>query len=307
MGWGATSPALGHGHAQPVGGGRGQADEHHRAGPELEGQQLDAEQGGGHRGAEHRAHPGRGAGHQQARRWAAVRWNSWPTIEPTAPPVRMIGPSAPNGPAGADADGTGDGFQHGQAGLDPAAVDQDPLHGLGDAVPADLLGAEAGHQPHDQAAADRDDDGERAQRVAVRGDQVHAEALVVEEVGEEPDHVQQGQGDPRPQRADDDGQGHEPQERAGGGEITEDRSASARRHWAANRGVSPTGLRSSLWPVRSAASRARLRSGSSSRSGCSAPSGWFMATHPSPFAGLDGRRGASRGGYTSCHDVTVAL
>ena len=31
-------------------------------------------------------------------RWAAVRWKSWPTIDPTAPPVRMIGPSAPNGP-----------------------------------------------------------------------------------------------------------------------------------------------------------------------------------------------------------------
>ena len=34
----------------------------------------------------------------RARRWAAVSRKSWPTIEPTAPPVRMIGPSAPNGP-----------------------------------------------------------------------------------------------------------------------------------------------------------------------------------------------------------------
>ena len=32
------------------------------------------------------------------RRWAAVSRKSWPTTEPTAPPVRMIGPSAPNGP-----------------------------------------------------------------------------------------------------------------------------------------------------------------------------------------------------------------
>ncbi len=35
---------------------------------------------------------------RRARRCAAVRRNSCPTIEPTAPPVKMIGPSAPNGP-----------------------------------------------------------------------------------------------------------------------------------------------------------------------------------------------------------------
>ncbi len=31
-------------------------------------------------------------------RSAAVRWKNWATMEPTAPPVMMIGPSAPNGP-----------------------------------------------------------------------------------------------------------------------------------------------------------------------------------------------------------------
>ena len=31
-------------------------------------------------------------------RSAAVRWNTWATIDPSAPPVMMIGPSAPNGP-----------------------------------------------------------------------------------------------------------------------------------------------------------------------------------------------------------------
>jgi hypothetical protein len=31
-------------------------------------------------------------------RSALVRWNSWAISEPSAPPVMMIGPSAPNGP-----------------------------------------------------------------------------------------------------------------------------------------------------------------------------------------------------------------
>jgi hypothetical protein len=31
-------------------------------------------------------------------RSALVKWNNWATIEPTAPPVMMIGPSAPKGP-----------------------------------------------------------------------------------------------------------------------------------------------------------------------------------------------------------------
>ena len=71
------------------------------------------------------------------------------------------------GAAGADADGARDRLQDGQAGLDPAAVDEDPLHRLGDAVAPDLLGAEPGHQPDDQTAADRDDDGDGAQVLAL--------------------------------------------------------------------------------------------------------------------------------------------
>ena len=86
------------------------------------------------------------------RRWAAVRWKSWPTIEPTAPPVRMIGPSAPNGPPVPMLMALEIGFKMARRGCDPAAVDEDPLHGLGDAVAPDLLGAEAGHQPDDQTA-----------------------------------------------------------------------------------------------------------------------------------------------------------
>ncbi len=101
------------------------------------------------------------------RRWTAVRWNSWPTIDPTAPPVRMIGPSAPNGPPVPMLIALEIGFRIGQTRLDLAAVDQDPLHRLRDAVPADLLGPEPGHQADDEAAADRDHDREHPERVAV--------------------------------------------------------------------------------------------------------------------------------------------
>ena len=104
--------------------------------------------------------------------------------------------------AGPDADGARDRLQDGEARLDLAAVDEDPLHRLGDAVASDLLGAEPRHQPDDEAAADRDDDGDGAQGVGVGRDQVDAEPLVVEEVGEEPDHVEQRQRDAGSEGAD---------------------------------------------------------------------------------------------------------
>ena len=92
--------------------------------------------------------------------------------EPRAPPVRMIGPSAPNGPAAPDAHGARDRLEHREPGLDAAAVDKDALHRLGDAVAPDLLGAEARHETHDEAAGDRDEDGDDPEGVGVGRDQV---------------------------------------------------------------------------------------------------------------------------------------
>ena len=48
-----------------------------------------------------------------------------------------------------------------------------------------------------------------------------AEPLVVEQVGEEPDHVEQGQRDAGPEHADHDRQGHEAQDRGRRGEVAE--------------------------------------------------------------------------------------
>ena len=47
-------------------------------------------------------------------RSALVRWKSCAIIEPNAPPVMMIGPSAPNGPPDADRDGGRKRLQDGQ-------------------------------------------------------------------------------------------------------------------------------------------------------------------------------------------------
>ena len=85
-----------------------------------------------------------------------------PTIEPTAPPVRMIGPSAPNGPPVPMLIALEMGFKMASRGCTRLPFDQDALHSFGDAVSADLLGPEAGHQPNDQAAAHRDYDGNGA-------------------------------------------------------------------------------------------------------------------------------------------------
>ena len=167
-GLGGDQPGVGHGHAQPVRGGGGQADQDHGAGPEFEGQQFDAEQGGGHRSPEHRAHPGRGAGYQQGPPFCGGEPEQLTDDGAHRPAGQDDGPLGPERPAGADTDGAGDGFEHSQAGLDPAAVDQDPFHGLGDAVAADLLGAEAGHQPHHQPAPDGDYDGQHAEGVGRR-------------------------------------------------------------------------------------------------------------------------------------------
>ena len=75
--------------------------------------------------------------------------------EPMAPPVMMIGPSAPNGPPVPIAIADDSGFRIATFSVEPRAAEQDRLDRLGDAVAADLLAAEARHQPDDQRADHR--------------------------------------------------------------------------------------------------------------------------------------------------------
>ncbi len=77
------------------------------------------------------------------------------TIDPTAPPVMMIGPSAPNGPPVPMLIAAEIGLSTATRGCDPAAADEDRLDRLRHPVPADLLRTEPRHQPHRQATDDR--------------------------------------------------------------------------------------------------------------------------------------------------------
>jgi len=135
--------------------------------------------------------------------------------DPTAPQVKMIGPS--------DADGTRDRLQDGQARLHPAAVDQDALHGFWYAETTDLLGAISGHHADDQtaAAADGDNDGDGAERVGIGRNQMDTESLVVEEVCERPNHGKQRQGDTGSDDANQNRQRHERQYGGSGREVPE--------------------------------------------------------------------------------------
>src|SRR5262249_59810002 len=69
----------------------------------LEQEQFDRQQHGGQGGAEGRRHapgrpPGPRRGSSSVLRSAEDMWKTWAKIEPNAPPVMMMGPSAPNGP-----------------------------------------------------------------------------------------------------------------------------------------------------------------------------------------------------------------
>ena len=199
-----------HGHSETISGGCGDADQDHRPWPELEGQQLNPEESGGHRCAEHRAHPGSGAGHQQATTLGRGEVEQLPHDRSDGSAGQDDGSFGAEWTSGSDADGTGDRLEDGQSGLNLAPIDEYPLHGLGNAVPPDLLGSVTGHDSHNQTTADGDDDGDPSQRVGIGRHQMDTDPLVVEQVGEEPDHVEQGERDARAQRTDHDGQGNEP-------------------------------------------------------------------------------------------------
>ena len=80
----------------------GDAGRHHQRdegpGGELEQQQLDGQHHRRQRRAEGGRHAGRGAAGQQDLPLEGETSSTWPSSEPIAPPVTMIGPSAPNGP-----------------------------------------------------------------------------------------------------------------------------------------------------------------------------------------------------------------
>ena len=115
--------------------------------------------------------------------------------EPKAPPVMMMGPSAPNGPPEPMAMAAEMRLEHGHFGVDARAVEQDGFDGFGDAVAADFLRSEMRHDA-DQYAAD---DGSQSHPVAEgtvrwtnRGE---AEVVEVEDVCGESDGTEKQDGE----------------------------------------------------------------------------------------------------------------
>ena len=102
-------------------------------------------------------------------RSAEERWKSWANSEPNAPPVMMIGPSAPNGPPVPIEIAEETGLSTATFALQAAAADEDRLQRLGDAVAADPVGAVARHHADDEAA-DRPERGRSRPRGGPRGD-----------------------------------------------------------------------------------------------------------------------------------------
>ncbi len=84
-----------------------------------------------------------------------VTFTTCPTSEPSAPPVAMIGPSAPNGPPVPIAIAAESGLRKVIRGGMLRLVEQHLLHRLGDAVAADRARAVARHHADDQAADHR--------------------------------------------------------------------------------------------------------------------------------------------------------
>ncbi len=109
----------------------------------------------------------------------------------------MIGPSAPNGPPDPIEIADDKRLEQRDLRLDAAAVDQNRLDGLGNAVAADALRSVPRHEADDERADHRHDDDEQAEVVAGRRDERRVEPLKEEEVREEPDELGQRQRDVR--------------------------------------------------------------------------------------------------------------
>ncbi len=91
----------------------------------------------------------------------------------------------------------GNWLQNREARLHPAAVDENRLESLGNAVAADFFRAVACHQAHDDRTQHRNQDGPRPQRIPGRRHQHGVPAMIVEQIREQTDQPEQGPGHAR--------------------------------------------------------------------------------------------------------------
>ena len=131
-------------------------------------------------------------------------------MEPMAPPVMMIGPSAPNGPPEPIEIAADSGFSTATLGSIAAAVHQNGFDGFGNAVAADALRAVTGHQSHDQCSGYWCKHGEPAQVRIFRQTRALRETPEIKNVGEKRNQAKQHQSTDGRERPDRGGQRRDP-------------------------------------------------------------------------------------------------
>ena len=141
--------------------------------------------------------------------------------EPMAPPVMMIGPSAPNGPPEPIEIADDSGFRIATLASSRRAPEQDRLDRLGNAVAADLLAAVARHQADDQRADHRHHHRGKPERRILQLQIGERELAEIGDVGGKPDQLQQRDAGKQRRRGDHHGYGGNGQHARVGREIPE--------------------------------------------------------------------------------------
>jgi hypothetical protein len=154
--------------AESHGGDGGECHGDQGARPVLEQQQLDREQHRGHRAAEGRGHAGGGAGGEERLALGGRHVQHLSDERAHRGPGGDDRPLGPERSAGADCDRSRERLQHDEPRWDAGPPREDPLHRLGDAVPADARRAVAREEPDDDPAEDWDGDDGGAEGMAAR-------------------------------------------------------------------------------------------------------------------------------------------
>ncbi len=229
--------------AREAGHGARERDRQETARAPFEQQQLDREQHGRDRRAEHGGHAGRRAGHEQrlalgGRHVHALRDQR--AERAARHDDRAFGAERA---AAADHDARRQRLEHRHLRRHAALAEQDRLDRLRNAVAADLLGAEARHQPDDQPADHRHHDHPRAERVGGRRTIRKRKLLEEEQVREQMDQAQQHECGQRAEQADHGCQQRDPGQALVGREIAfvrcVHRSRKGDNRWFRNRSAGP--------------------------------------------------------------------
>ena len=156
-----------------------------------------------------------------ARRSAADRCSICPAMLPTAPPVTMIGPSAPNGPPVPMLMADESGLR--TAILGCIRLPPSRIVSIASGMPCPRMRSEPNlrHGTDDEPTGDRDQHAEAAEHGDVGTRQVSTDPAGVDQMGEQGDQVQQPQCDAGDDRPDGDGRGAKQQDPSIRREVTQ--------------------------------------------------------------------------------------